>query len=127
MALVDLAYHGQGELVSLAEIGKRESLSTAYLEQIFTRLRQKGIVESARGQQGGYKLARPANAIFLNEIFEAVEEPVKMTRCQKGVPTSCTGAQGRCLTHHVWSGLTQTIRQYLSQISLEDVYRKGEV
>lgn len=124
MALVNLACYGEGKPVSLAEIAAQESLPITYLEQIFTRLRQKGLVESTRGQQGGYRLARPANTIRLSEILEAVEESLKMTRCQKGVSVGCTGTEGRCLTHHVWAGLRRHIHQYLSDISLADVCEK---
>src|SRR3990170_2442800 len=68
MAMADLAKHGAVAAVPLSAIAERQSLSLAYLEQIFLRLRRAGLVASARGRSGGYVLARPAGAIHIDEI-----------------------------------------------------------
>ena len=67
--------------VPLSAIAERQHISLAYLEQIFLRLRRAGLVESARGRSGGYRLARPADEINVAEIMAAVEEDTRMTRC----------------------------------------------
>ena len=81
MAMADLARHSDGKPVRLAAISERQKLSLAYLEQLFVKLRRAGLVESVRGPGGGYRLARDAHNIMISAIMEAVEEPVKMTRC----------------------------------------------
>ena len=58
VALADLALAGSDDLMSLAEISKRQDLSLAYLEQLFVKLRRAGLVEAVRGPGGGYRLAR---------------------------------------------------------------------
>ena len=57
MAMVDLAQHGKGSPVSLADIAERQEISLCYLEQLFAKLRRGGLVKSVRGPGGGYLLA----------------------------------------------------------------------
>ena len=114
MALVDLAYYGQGEPLSLTEIATRQSLPILYLEQLFGKLRKKGFVNSTRGQLGGYTLARDASAIRIAEILTAVDEPIATTRCSKESDVGCVGKKGQCLTHDLWAGLGQHMHQYLN-------------
>jgi len=124
MALVDLAYYGNDRPLALAEIATRQALPIPYLEQLFVKLRQGGFVTSTRGQQGGYTLARAAEAIRIAEIFEAIGEPLQTTRCEKESDTGCLGQKGRCLTHDLWAGLGQQMHQYLNSISLADVCQR---
>ena len=105
--------------VSLAEIAEAQLLSLAYLEQLFARLRRAGLVLSARGPGGGYRLARAATAITLAEITDAVEEPIRATRCEEGGPGCVAGK--RCLTHDLWAELGEQIRLFLSHVTLADV------
>lgn len=122
MAMADLAQESRSGATStsLADIADRQQISLAYLEQIFMKLRRAGLVESVRGRSGGYLLARPASAIAIDEIMAAVDEPVEMTRCAAEGLAGCVGHK-RCLTHGLWEGLTNHIRQYLGGISLADV------
>jgi Rrf2 family iron-sulfur cluster assembly transcriptional regulator len=121
MALVDLAYYGEGKPLALTEIAARQSLPVPYLEQLFVKLRQKGFVMSTRGTQGGYTLARDASAICIGDILEAIEERIETTRCHANSETGCQGVKGRCLTHALWAGLGRQMHQYLNNISLADV------
>lgn len=105
--------------VSLAEIAQAQLLSVAYLEQLFARLRRAGLVASARGPGGGYRLARPAAAISIGAIIEAVDEPITATRCGEGTPGCLAG--NRCLTHDLWDELGAQIGLFLRHISLADV------
>lgn len=123
MAMVDLAARaGQdsGERpVSLAEIAAAQHLSVAYLEQLFGGLRRGGLVASARGPGGGYRLARPARDIAIADIVSAVDEPISATRCEEGGPGCLAGE--RCLTHDLWAELGTQIALFLGSVSLEDV------
>src|SRR5450631_2792817 len=60
MAMTELAGHEDDRAVSLAAIAERQQISRPYLEQLFARLRRRGLVNSVRGPGGGYRLARPA-------------------------------------------------------------------
>ncbi|MCX8134230.1 MAG: Rrf2 family transcriptional regulator [Roseococcus sp.] len=107
--------------VSLAEIAAAQMLSLAYLEQLFGPLRRAGLVASARGPGGGYRLARPAREIAIAAIVDAVDEPIRATRCEDGAPGCLAGR--RCLTHDLWAELGEQIRLFLDGLTLEDVVR----
>lgn len=120
MALVDLARAGGEAPVPLAEISAREELSLPYLEQLFGRLRRAGLVASARGPGGGFRLARPAAEIRISEIASAVGEGLRATRCQAGTP-GCRSDKSRCLTHDLWEELGRQIHLFLNAVTLQDV------
>jgi Rrf2 family protein len=124
MALADIAdccqRHDKAMAVSLSDISLRQNLPIAYLEQLFAKLRQAGLVESVRGRSGGYRLARPADEIAIGEIMQAVEEPTRMTRCLGNDDTGCV-AERRCITHGLWSALGRHINGFLSTVTLADV------
>ena len=118
-AMVNLNLHSEGQPVSLRDISLRESISLTYLEQLFVKLRRGEIVKSVRGPGGGYLLARPAKEIQVDEIIDSVEESL--------VPVSCMdqkkgcACEDQCVTHNVWHGLGERIRQFLSSITLADL------
>lgn len=121
MAMVDLARReGEAErAVALADIAARQEISLSYLEQLFARLRRKGLVKSARGPGGGYRLARTAPETFIADIVHAVDEPLRATRCAER--RGCMLKGERCLTHDLWEDLGQHIEGYLASVSLDDV------
>ena len=71
----------EAQPVTLAEIAARQEISQSYLEQLFGRLRRAGLVRSARGPGGGYRLARPAAELRIADIVVAVDENLRATRC----------------------------------------------
>lgn len=120
MALVELVRQSSdGKPVTLASLSEEQEISLSYLEQIFLVLRKKGLVQSVRGPGGGYVLARPAELTRIADIIMAVDEPIRMTRCQG--KSGCMADHSRCLTHELWEGLGDHIYDYLSSISLADV------
>ena len=121
MAMVDLARHGNGVPVPLAEIAQRQEISLAYLEQLFGRLRRGGLVKSVRGPGGGYLLAHHRNDTRIADIIIAVDEPLEVVRCTPGEAVGCRGDRSRCLTHDLWEELGRQIHVYLTSVSLGDV------
>ena len=75
-ALIDLALREAAGPVALVSISQRQQISLSYLEQLFSRLRRDGVVESTRGPGGGYTLGRSADTISVADIVTAVDEPV---------------------------------------------------
>ncbi len=75
-ALIDLALREPAGPVALASISQRQQISLSYLEQLFSRLRRDGVVESTRGPGGGYTLGRSADKITVADIVSAVDEPM---------------------------------------------------
>jgi Rrf2 family iron-sulfur cluster assembly transcriptional regulator len=122
MAMADLARRESdaARAVALADIAERQEISLSYLEQLFARLRRKGLVRSARGPGGGYRLARGADETTIAEIVHAVDEPLRATRCA-GHGAGCMLKGERCLTHDLWEDLGDRIETYLASVSLADV------
>lgn len=122
MAMVDLAMRDCTAPVRLKDISERQEIPLAYLEQIFSLLRQQGLVHSVKGPGGGYALARSRCEISIAQVVAAVEVPTKMTRCDAhGAQAGCLSGKVRCVTHDLWEGLEGQIQSYLLGISLEDV------
>lgn len=124
MAMVDLAGHGAGAPVSLAEIAERQEISLSYLEQLFAKLRQAGLVRSVRGPGGGYLLGCAGGDTRIADIILAVDEPIRATRCSPGAPFGCRGNRTRCMTHDLWEELGNQIHLFLSSVSLADVCQR---
>ena len=114
-AMLDLAFHSQVRPVTLTDIATRQTISLSYLEQLFSRLRKAGMVIGVRGPGGGYKLSRDAVDINIADIIAAVDEQVDATKC--GGKANCQNNQP-CLTHDLWIGLSEQIREYLKGISI---------
>lgn len=117
-ALTEMARRGAegaGAPVALAEIAGAQGLSVAYLEQLFARLRRAGLVRSARGPGGGYRLTRPAAAISVAEVVEAVEDTIA------AAPDSAEGEAMPPDQRDLWQALAEQVRLFLSAVSLQDV------
>ncbi len=122
-AMLDLALHYQDGPITLADISQRQGISLSYLEQLFSKLRKQGLVDSTRGPGGGYRLSREASNIAVADVITAVDEKVETTRC--GGLSNCQDDQ-QCLTHELWTELSGQIHQFLMGISLGQlVERQG--
>jgi Rrf2 family iron-sulfur cluster assembly transcriptional regulator len=120
MAMTDLAGRTGDKATPLAAIAETQQISKAYLEQLFSRLRRRGLVRSVRGPGGGYRLAREADALSVAEVVAAVDEPLRATRCA-GLGPGCMKGGARCLTHDLWAETGRQIETYLAGVSLADV------
>ncbi len=123
-AMLDLALHQDAGPISLADISKRQHISQSYLEQLFAKLRKRELVKSVRGPGGGYRLDRDGGEINVAEIIDAVNESVDATSC--GGKGDCLEGEV-CLTHHLWSDLSQQIHLFLCGITLKDLVEKRDV
>jgi len=121
MAMADLARRQDERAVSLAEIAARQEISLSYLEQLFARLRRKGLVQSSRGPGGGYRLARAADETNIADIVVAVDEPLRATRCSHDARKGCMLKGEKCLTHDLWEEMGRQIHSYLASVTLADV------
>ena len=120
VALADLALATPSELVTLADISGRQSISLAYLEQLFAKLRRAGLVESARGPGGGYRLAKLAKDIRVSDVLEAVDEPMEAMAIGTGIGAS-SGTRAQSLTNRLWEGLSAQVYVFLHKICLSDI------
>ncbi|MDH5181261.1 MAG: Fe-S cluster assembly transcriptional regulator IscR [Gammaproteobacteria bacterium] len=123
-AMLDLALHYDDGPITLADISQRQGISLSYLEQLFSRLRKQGLVDSTRGPGGGYRLSRNANDIAVADVITAVDEKVETTRC--GGLANCQDEQ-QCLTHELWTELSTQIHDFLCGISLGNLVARDGV
>ena len=121
VALVDLALQPADTLTSLADIAERQDVSLPYLEQLFVRLRRAGLVESARGPGGGYRLSRPATEIRVSEILSAVDETVSALHLGAGVSGGVSGSRAQTLSNRLWQSLSAHVYVFLHNATLADV------
>ncbi|HED19607.1 MAG TPA: Rrf2 family transcriptional regulator [Gammaproteobacteria bacterium] len=121
-AMLDLALHAGKRPITLSDISGRQGISLSYLEQLFTRLRKRGLVSSTRGPGGGYSLSRSAHEIPVAEVVAAVDESVDATRC--GGKGDCHGGK-RCLTHDLWTELSEQVYSFLNGITLGQLVDQG--
>ncbi len=123
-SMLDLALHQSGGPIPLAGISARQDISLSYLEQLFAQLRRRGLVQSVRGPGGGYHLGKEATQISVAEVIEAVNETTDATRCHGA--GDCQKGE-TCLTHHLWMDLSDQIRAFLGNISLNDLVVRQEI
>ncbi len=123
-AMMDLAIHESIRPVTLSEISKCQGISLSYLEQLFAKLRKQKLVEGVRGPGGGYRLARSAQSITVADIISAVDEKLDATRCSGH--ENCQNGR-RCLTHELWSELSDKIFFFLQGITLAQFVERPSV
>jgi Rrf2 family iron-sulfur cluster assembly transcriptional regulator len=123
-AVLDLAFHEENGPVSLAAISERQHISLSYLEQLFARLRRRGVVKSTRGPGGGYSLNHDASDISVSDVILAVDESCQVAGCDDS--ESCSGDY-QCLTHDLWNELSNEIRSFLDGISLAEMMANEKV
>jgi Rrf2 family iron-sulfur cluster assembly transcriptional regulator len=121
-AMIDLSKNQDEGPVNLAAISERQFISLSYLEQLFRRLREGGLVKSVRGPGGGYLLNRPAADISVSDVIRAVDEQIKATRCVNALRGCHRG--NRCDTHELWDSLGMHIYRFLDMVTLQDVCDK---
>jgi Rrf2 family protein len=121
-AAVELA--AAGELVTADQIAQAQGIPLNFLENILRDLRRGGIVESRRGQQGGYTLARPAEQISVADVIRAVEGPLANVRGHPPEDLEYGGSSAKL--RDVWVALRASVRSVLERVTLADLAR-GEL
>ena len=117
-AMMDVAMTCGKKPVTLAAISQRQKISLSYLEQLFGKLRRRGLVDSVRGPGGGYRLAREMTQISVADIILAVDETLDSTQC--GGRENCRDEE-KCITHNLWANLNEHIFSYLGAVTLKQL------
>ena len=118
--MLDLAEHEGEGFVALKDIAQRQNISKKYLEQIIPLLHRTDMLNTNRGYQGGYRLAKRPCQYTVGEILRLTEGGLS--------PVPCVGADAKlcdrsadCATLPVWRGLDRVINEYLDSITLQDL------
>ena len=116
-AMIDVGLRENAGPVSLADIAVRHQISLSYLEQLFSKLRQRGLVESTRGPGGGYALARDAESITVADIIGAVEGDLHDGTADGGVQSR----EAAAMTAELWATLNAKMIAHLQSITLRSL------
>jgi Rrf2 family protein len=122
-ALVDLAAQPPGEPVKIADIARRQEIPQKFLELILASLKQGGFVESRRGAEGGYLLARPPASLTIGDVLRFVEGP--RTRLGTGKARSRQGtSSGRDHPFSdMWDRVDRAVSEILDKTTFDDILR----
>lgn len=118
--MIDLAQRDTAEYTALKDVSKRQEISIKYLEQITSLLSKFGLLQSVRGPQGGYKLAKKASDYTIGEILRITEGDLAPVTCLVESKNSCPKAN-ECSTITFWEGLNKVINDYLDSKTLADL------
>src|SRR5215469_7577861 len=113
-AIFDLASQPQGEPVKIADIARRQKIPQKFLELILASLKQGGFVESRRGAEGGYRLARPADQIMVGEVLKFVENN---KRPRRGPAHAFS---------ELWQRVDESVSTILDRTSFAEVVRRWQ-
>ncbi|MFN5901689.1 MAG: SUF system Fe-S cluster assembly regulator [Novosphingobium sp.] len=111
------ARHCGGSRVSAAELAAETGLPVPTVQKLVSRLTAAGLLRSTRGVGGGLKLARPAAAITLADIIEAVEGPIALTQCVDSARSDCS-LDACCSVKPHWPIVNEALRGALSKVPL---------
>ncbi len=118
--MLDLALHNNGEFIRIKAIAARQEISEKYLEQIISYLNHAGYVKSARGVQGGYKLAKNPEEYTVGMILRLTEGSLSPVACMEEEENTCEKQDG-CATIELWKRLDDAIKGVVDHVTLADL------
>jgi len=121
-AMVHLAGHDRGRPIPLPAIAAAEGIPAPFLERILAQLREAGLLKTTRGVGGGYRLARPAAEVAVDDVVTALEGPLSLVGCLPD-DGACERA-GSCASRVAWRRLDDAISDALGGITLEDLTKE---
>ena len=125
-AIYALAEHPGPEPLKIAEIAERELIPIRFLEVILGQLKGGGFVQSRRGAEGGYRLARPADRITVGEVMRYVDGPIAPVDCVSQTrPKECE-FHGDCHFFGFWGRMRQAISDVVDRTTFADLLRENE-
>jgi Rrf2 family protein len=123
-ALLILAHlHGRPKGACAREIATRYGLNQPFVANILKDLRLKGYVASHRGVKGGYVMQRPADAVSLGELMEALDDPFHLSECTRPDPQAECCFSSVCPVREPVAAVHARIRELLRQTTLAELFR----
>jgi Rrf2 family transcriptional regulator, cysteine metabolism repressor len=124
-ALQDLALHYGSGPIPIEQIAVRQGLPVRYLEQLLLTLKRAGLLQSKRGVNGGYTLAKPPAEITLGQILRAVDGPVEPIYCLTETPGDRCAWEAACVLRDVWSDVHRAVADVVDRTTLQDVCQRS--
>lgn len=124
-ALYDLALNHDRPTVKIAEIAQRQRIPPRFLEMILAQLKQGGFVESRRGADGGYRLAKPAAEVTVGDVVRFIDGPLAPVDCvSQSRPKPCT-FEGECAFFSLWKRAREALSGVLDGTTLADLVEEN--
>jgi len=124
-AILDLAEHyGQG-VVNIHDMAGRIDAPAKFLEQVLFDLRKAGVIESRRGKEGGYLLAKAPREITVGEVLRLIEGPIEPISCVREGYSDC-GDVHKCVFKKIWRDVHQATSDIIDNITFEDLASQVE-
>jgi len=120
-AMICLAKNCGSECLSLPNIAKKEGISLGYLERLFSRLKNAGLIEAQKGAGGGYKLSKPVGKIAVYDIVRALEGSARSFYCLAEDGRSRCAKKGGCGALIVLEKTQQAVNRTLKKLKLKDL------
>ncbi len=118
--LLDIAMHQENGYVSMKDIARRQQISKKYGDQIGMQLSQAGLLLTARGRQGGYRLLPAAADVTVLQVLKTMEGSLAPVQCLETDPVLCDRCSF-CMTLSMWTGLNKVMTDYLGGITLQSL------
>ena len=119
--MIDIAINSNNEYVSVKDIAVRQDISKKYLEQIMTMLSKAKLIETTRGNIGGYKLAKQPKEYKIGDILRATEGDLAPLDCL--IDDNYCNRKENWKTNFFWAGLDNVINEYIDSKTLEDLIK----
>jgi Rrf2 family iron-sulfur cluster assembly transcriptional regulator len=113
-AMIDVALREKLGPVPLSEISLRHQISLSYLEQMFSKMRNEGLVTSIRGPGGGYVLSRSMDAISVAHIISAVEDTSPPTKLHDAAPV-------QDMAQDLWNAMNAKLLDFMQSVTLRSL------
>lgn len=114
--------YDDNKLTSIKFIANEQGISEQYLEQLFSKLKSSQLIESVRGQKGGYRLKLSPKDISVGQVLRALEGPLAPSECVVDDKDVCVKAEV-CTTHNMWKTVYDGINQVVDAVSLADMLK----
>lgn len=115
-----IARHCGQSRINAAQLAEETGIPVPTVQKLVSKLSAAGLLRSVRGAGGGFKLARPAAAVSLADIIEAIEGPIAMTSCVDTGKHDC-GMEGSCRVQAHWPVVNQAVRGALAGVNLNSL------
>ncbi|MGQ9629887.1 MAG: RrF2 family transcriptional regulator [bacterium] len=120
IAMLQLAQRYNEGPISIREICRKHGLSTYYIEQLFIKLRKRGLIASVRGPGGGYRLAKSPSQITAGDVIRVLEGPINLVDCSEGHKAiKCKGFD--CVIRKLWDKVEEAMAGILDSTTLQDL------
>lgn len=119
-AVLDLALHYKRGVVTIHNLAKRADVPVKFLEQVLLELKKGGFVDSRRGINGGYLLARHPKDIKLGEVIRFIDGPVEPIACVEKGYSGCKNAYS-CIFRKICQEITVAISKIIDNVTFEDL------